>query len=65
MMFEHKFGKTIAIKQFFNSKKNVFCVIGYETIFWIFPEILFYDYIYDFFKNPLYMTFSLKFNKPC
>jgi hypothetical protein len=35
----------IAIKQDFWNKKIVFCVIGNEIRFGIFPKILFYDYI--------------------
>jgi len=43
----------IAIKQFFWNKKIVFCIGGCETNFWIFPEILFYDYTNGCIKNVL------------
>jgi hypothetical protein len=32
-----KKNKIIAIKQFFQNKKMVFCIGGCETNFWIFP----------------------------
>ncbi len=41
----------IAIKQFFWNKKFVFCVIGNEISFGIFPKILFNDYMSNFYWN--------------
>jgi hypothetical protein len=44
----------IAIKQDFRNEKFVFCVIGNEISFWIFPENLFYDYTIGILKHICY-----------